>query len=264
MKNQRKTTTQTIRKMKGRQPLVCLTAYDTVTASLADEAGVDLILVGDSVGTTLLGFSTTVPVTLEMMIHHTAAVSRAKPNALVVADVPFAVGWESEDELLRSCRRLMQEGGAEAVKLEGGAELATRVAHLVRAGVPVMGHLGLMPQQYHQLGGYRRFGRSGEEKASLLDDARALEEAGVFCLVAEMVATDLMEELVARTSVPVIGIGSGEKADGQILVCTDVLGFNTGNYPSFAKVYTNLAQAARTALAQYAADVRQGKLYDQP
>lgn len=254
-----KITTQTISLLKGERPVVAVTAYDTVMACLADEAGVDLILVGDSVGTTQLGFDTTVPVTLDMMVHHAAAVARAKPGALLVADVPFAIAHDEFSNLLDACRRLMQEAGVEAVKIEGGADIAPKVERLVRAGIPVLGHIGLLPQNFHQLGGYRKFGRSDSEKSVLVDDALALEKAGCFAVLCEMIDGTAAGTIASELKVPLIGIGSGPHCDGQILVCNDLLGLNTGYVPSFVKQYAQLGDEVRTAFAHYAEDVRNRK-----
>ena len=252
------TTTQSIARLKGQRPIVAVTAYDAIMAAQADAAGVDLILVGDSVGTTVLGFDTTIPVTLDMMVHHSAAVARARPNALVVADVPFTLAHESFDAVLRACRRLMQEGGAEAVKLEGAASGAETAARLTRAGVPVLGHIGLLPQQYHQLGGYRKFGRDETEKAALVRDALALQRAECFAVVAEMVEGTVAGTIAAELAIPLIGIGCGPHCDGQILVSHDLLGLTPGNVPSFAKAFGTLGGAAKEAFQAYAEAVRSG------
>ena len=254
-----KITTQTISLLKGERPVVAVTAYDTQMARYADEAGVDLILVGDSVGTTQLGFQTTVPVTLEMMLHHTAAVARATPGALLVADVPFAVAHDDFPVLLRACRRLMQEAGAEAVKIAGGALMAPKIKRLVQAGIPVLGHIGLLPQNFHQLGGYRKFGCSDGEKSVLVEDALALEQAGCFALICEMTEGTVAGAIASQLKVPLIGIGSGPHCDGQILVCNDLLGMNTGYVPSFVRQYAQLGNDARLAFANYAEDVRNQK-----
>ena len=238
---------------------MAVTAYDAAMARYADEAGVDLILVGDSVGTTQLGYETTVPVTLDAMVHHSAAVSRAKPNALVVADIPFGVAHDDFSALLNACRRLMQEGGVEAVKIEGEASMAPALERLVRAGIPVLGHIGLLPQNFHQLGGYRKFGRSDVEKSKLLDDALAFEKAGCFAVLCEMTDGTVAGTIANELQVPLIGIGSGPHCDGQILVCNDLLGFNAGYVPSFVKQYAQLGDGARSAFASYAEDVRQRK-----
>lgn len=254
-----KITTQTISLLKGERPVVAVTAYDAVMAHYADEAGVDFILVGDSVGTTLLGFESTVPVTLEMMIHHSAAVTRTKPGALVVADVPFGVAHDDFSNLLDACRRLMQEGGVEAVKIEGDSVMAPKIERLVRAGVPVLGHIGLLPQNYHQLGGYRKFGRTDAEKSTLVDDALAFEKAGCFAVLCEMTDGTVAGTIAGELKVPLIGIGSGPHCDGQILVSTDLLGMNSGYVPSFVREYAQLGNEMRTAFANYAEDVRNRK-----
>lgn len=225
-------------------------------ARLAGRAGVDLILVGDSVGTTQLGFDSTVPVTLDMMVHHSAAVARARPEALVVADLPFAEAWLGRETLLRSCRRLIQEGGAEAVKIEGGADLAPDIAVLVAAGIPVLGHIGLLPQRVHELGGYRRYGRTEAGRQRLLADATALEEAGCFALIGEMIEPTAAEALTAALKVPFIGIGCGPGCDGQILVLNDLLGL-TPSPPSFVRTYADLGTAVEQALRAYGEDVRE-------
>ena len=254
-----KITTQTISLLKGERAVVAVTAYDTVMARYADEAGVDLILVGDSVGTTQLGFETTIPVTLDMMLHHAAAVARAKPGALLVADVPFTVGHDDFSKLLDACRRLMQEGGAEAVKIEGGAKLAPKVERLVDAGIPVLGHIGLLPQNFHQLGGYRKFGRSDSEKSVLVDDALALEKAGCFAVICELIDGTVAGTIASELRIPLIGIGSGPHCDGQILVSNDLLGMNTGYVPSFVRQYAQLGEEARKSFANYVEDVRNRK-----
>lgn len=251
--------TQSISALKAERPIVAVTAYDAPTAQYADAAGVDLILVGDSVGTTQLGFETTVPVTLDMMVHHTAAVARAQPNALLVADVPFALAHDDFSNLLHACRRLLQEGGAQAVKIEARAALAPAIARLVNAGIPVLGHFGLLPQTINQLGGYRKFGRSEMEKSALIEDAQALESAGCFTLLCEMIDGTVAGAIAGELNVPLIGIGSGPHCDGQILVCNDLLGLNAGYVPSFVKQYADLGAAAEKAFADYAADVRNRK-----
>lgn len=253
-----KVTTQTIRSLKHKRPIVAITAYDAVSATLADRAGVDLLLVGDSVGTTLLGFETTIPVTLDMMVHHTAAVTRANPNALVVADIPFKEGRHSQDRLLDTCARLMQEGGAQAVKLEGGQNIAPSVARLVQAGIPVLGHIGLLPQRYFALGGYRKFGKNEAERDKLLADARALESAGAFAIIGELIDAEWTSHISQQLAIPFIGIGCGPHCDGQILVYTDILGLTLGKYPSFAKKYAAIGDAMQNAYAEYVREVQGG------
>ncbi len=250
-----KMTTQSLRALKGQRPIVCITAYDTPTAHCADLAGVDLILVGDSVGNNVLGFANTVSVTLDMIVHHAAAVSRAKLEALLVADLPFGDAHLKPGDVVKSCRRLIQEGGVEAVKIEGGAPLAPIIERLVLAGIPVMGHIGLQPQQVNVLGGYRKFGARGNEAETLRADVAALENAGVFAIVVELTDPRLAAELTQISRVPIIGIGSGPDCDGQILVAHDILGISV-RAPSFAKAYANVDETMRTAFAAYAGEVR--------
>ena len=238
--------------------MVATTAYDAVIALYADNAGVDLILVGDSVGTTQLGFETTVPVTLEMILHHAAAVARAKPNALLVADIPFALAHDEFTVLLEASRRLMQESGVEAIKVEGGSIMAPKVEKLVNAGIPVLGHIGLLPQQFHKLGGYRKFGHTDEEKNILIEDAVALEKAGTFAVICEMVDGLAAGAIAAQVSIPLIGIGSGPHCDGQILVSNDLLGMNTGYVPGFTKQYAQVGSTIEQAFSNYADEVRSG------
>ena len=236
--------------------MVCLTAYDAITARLADAGGVDLILVGDSLGNVVLGHPSTVPVTLEDMLRATAAVVRAKPEALVVADIPFALAHDSFPTLLRACRRLLQESGAEAVKVEGGASLAPAVARLVDAGIPVMGHVGLLPQRVHAAG-YRRRGITDADREAVAADAQALAQAGVFALVAECVEPALARRLRREVPVPVVGIGSGPDCDGQILVIHDLLGL-TEHPPSFARPEARLGDLGIAAIRRWSGKVRKG------
>ena len=257
-----KITTKTLSRLKGERPIVAVTAYDAPMAHYADAAGVDLILVGDSVGTTQLGFETTVPVTLEMIIHHTAAVARTKPKALLVADIPFALAHSEFSEILHTCRRLMQEGGAEAVKIEGDQKMAPIIERLVSAGIPVLGHIGLLPQQIHQLGGYRKFGRQEGEKNALLEDALKLQTAGCFSILCEMLDGTVAGAISSQLQVPLIGIGSGPHCDGQILVCNDLLGMNSGYVPSFVKQYAQVGETIQAAFKAYGDEVRKGKFPD--
>jgi len=256
MANVHKTTTQSIRKLKGKQPIVAVTAYDFITAHLADEAGVDLLLVGDSLGTTHLGFDTTVPVTMEMMLHHARAVARAKPRALIAIDIPFGVAHQGFDGLLQVCMRCVQEAGVDAVKIEGGAAMADKIAALVAAGIPVLGHIGLLPQQVMRLGGYRSFGKTESERASLLQDAQALTRAGAFALVGEMMQAACAKEIARAIDIPLIGIGSGGECDGQILVSTDLMGIQLNRPPSFVKVFGDVQGEMQKALSGYAEAVR--------
>lgn len=254
-----KTTPHTLRKLKGQRPIVAVTAYDAITARYASDAGVDMILVGDSVGNTLLGLPTTVPVTLDMIAHHTAAVMRAEPDALVVADIPFAEAHFDFRRLLRSSQRLMQESGADAVKIEGGAALAPKIARLVEAGVPVWGHIGLQPQQVKRLGRYKKFGVTPTETETLIEDARALEAAGCFSLVLELMEPSAAAAVTAAVKIPTIGIGAGRDVDGQILVYTDLLGLTVGDVPSFAKRFADAGAAFREGFTAFAAAVRERK-----
>lgn len=250
-----KRTTKSLRQAKGNSQIVCITAYDTVTARLADAADVDVILVGDSVGNVVLGFDSTVPVTADMMVHHTAAVARARPDALIAADIPFGVAHGEFSELLKICMRLMQEGGAEAVKIEGGIEMAPTIARLTAAGVPVWAHIGLQAQNVYQEGGYRKFGKTEDEKSALLAAARAHEKAGAFALLLEMMVPELAGEITENASIPTVGIGSGTACDGQIIVMHDILGLSPKK-PSFAKVYAELGSQAVAAISAYRDDVR--------
>ncbi len=251
-----KTTTRTIRGLKGQRPIVCVTAYDALFASLADEAGADLILVGDSVGNVLLGHPSTVPVSLEVMLHHTAAVARAKPRALILADLPFGYTARSDDALAEACLLLLQESGGEAVKIEGGAAVARRCQPLIDAGIPIIGHVGLQPQKVLELGGYKRFGKNETERTSIVADAKAWQEAGAFAVLAEMLDPLFAKVLTQFLKVPLIGIGCGPDCDGQILVGPDLLGLTRGDTPSFVKRYAELGQTAIEALKAYGEDVR--------
>ena len=252
-------TTIELLNLKGKRSIVGLTAYDALLGRLVSDSGVDFILVGDSVGTTLLGHPTTIPVTIQDMIHHTAAVRRANPDCLLVADLPFGEASLSFDRLLESARSLMQQGGADAVKIEGGRDVADDIEKLVLTGIPVLGHIGLLPQTVKAIGGYRKFGSGREEAESLYTDAIALEEAGCFALVAEMVEAKVASELARQILPPLIGIGSGEGCDGQILVTPDLLGLSNGSIPSFVKPKLNLNQEISRALSEYVMDVKKRK-----
>jgi len=255
-----KTTRATLLDMKKHgEKIAMVTAYDFPFARLADQAGADVLLVGDSLGMVVLGFDNTLPVTLAHMLHHTQAVTRARPQAMVVADMPFMTYQVSPEEALRNAGRLVQEAGAEAVKLEGGAAIAPMVAAIARAGIPVMGHLGLTPQSVHQLGGYRVQGRGADAAARLQSDARALKDAGCFAIVLEAVPAALAREVTAVLEVPTIGIGAGKFCDGQVLVLHDLLGLFAEFVPRFVKQYADLGAAARTALQAYVTDVRSGR-----
>ncbi len=240
------------------EPLVMVTAYDAPTARLAFEAGVDLILVGDSVGTTLLGYDSTVPVTLGDILHHTRAVRRGAPTAHIVADLPFMTYQVSDEQAVANAGRLIKEGGADAVKLEGGVALASRVAAIAQAGIPVVGHIGLTPQTAGLLGGFKVQGQEYISARALIDDAIAVEEAGAYMLVIEVVPAALTALVTARVSIPVIGIGAGSGCDGQVLVMHDLLGIEDRHAARFVKRYATLATEMREAIAAFASDVRSG------
>jgi 3-methyl-2-oxobutanoate hydroxymethyltransferase len=242
------------RKRQG-EKFAVLTAYDATIAGLLERAGIDVLLVGDSVATAVLGYDTTLPVTLEVMIHHTAAVVRGTRHALVVADMPFLTYQISPSEAVRNAGRLLKDGGAAAVKIEGGSAVADVVRRLVDVGIPVMGHVGLLPQSVHQQSGYRQRGRDPVEAVKILADAVALQDAGVFAIVLEAIPSELAAQITAEVAVPTIGIGAGPHCDGQILVSTDVLGLHD-KVPPFAKKYANLAEAVVTAARAFIEDVR--------
>lgn len=239
------------------KPIAMVTAYDYPSAMLAEEAGVDIILVGDSLGNVVLGYHTTVPVTLEDMIYHTRAVVRGAPGTMIVADMPFATYRLGPEATLRNAARLMQEGGAHAVKLEGGAELADEIRLLTQAGIPVLGHIGLTPQSVHQIGGYRVQGKTGEEAEKMLQDAKALEQAGAFGVVLELVTEELAAAVSRSLSIPTIGIGAGRGCDGQVLVFHDLLRYGSGiRDKRFVKSYANIGDTIRDAIADYVNDVK--------
>ncbi|MEC7583837.1 MAG: 3-methyl-2-oxobutanoate hydroxymethyltransferase [Planctomycetota bacterium] len=254
-----KITTAALRQMKARgERIVCLTAYDNLLARLIDEAGTDLILIGDSVATVMQGRNTTVPVSMDQMVYHTDMVSRGVERAFVVSDMPFLSYQVSIEEALRNAGRLLKEGRAEAVKLEGGVDFAPTVERLVNAGIPVMGHLGLTPQSIHQFGSYKARGTEDIEAQGICNDAKALEEAGAFGLVLEKVPAELGQRVSESVSIPVIGIGAGPHCDGQILVTQDMLGLFTRFRPRFVRRYLELASMINEAVTSYGTDVRKG------
>ena len=255
----RVTTTQVVKKKQKAEKIVMITAYDYPTACLVDEAGVDVVLVGDSLGMVVLGYETTLPVTLDEMVHHTKAVVRGVKRALVAADLPFLSYQTGPAEALRSAGRLLQEAEATAVKLEGGANVCPQIQALVGAGIPVIGHLGLTPQSIHVFGGYKLQGRGEEEAQKMLADARALEQAGAFCLVLECIPEELAARITGSISIPTIGIGSGAQCDGQVLVLHDMLGITGKVRPRFVKQYARLEETIRDAVGQYTQEVRQGR-----
>ena len=246
------------KRRRGDAPLVMVTAYDAPTARLAVEAGVDLLLVGDSVGTALLGYESTVPVTVEDMLHHTQAVRRGAPQAHVIADMPFMSYQVSDEQAVTTAGRLVKEGGADAVKLEGGAALASRVRAITAAGIPVVGHVGLTPQTAGALGGLKVQGRDEASARALVDDARAIEAAGAYALVLEVVPAPLGAIITGQVSIPTIGIGAGPDCDGQVLVWTDLAGLGDGPLPRFVRRYADLNTVIREAFAAFAAEVRSG------
>jgi 3-methyl-2-oxobutanoate hydroxymethyltransferase len=242
-------------KQRG-EKIVVLTAYDALMARLLDQAGVDVLLVGDSVGMVLLGYDTTLPVTMEMMVHHTAAVSRGASRALVVADMPFLSYQTGADDAVRNAGRFLKEGGAGGVKIEGPAfEIVRR---LVDTGIPVMGHLGLLPQSVNQLGGFRQQAKCEEQARRLLEDAKSLEQAGAFSMVLESIPDELARSVSAAVRIPTIGIGAGPGCDGQVLVAHDALGLTPDHAPAFVKRYANLGEELVKAAEAYAREVRAG------
>ena len=254
-----KNTVATFRKAKEEgKKLSMLTAYDYSTASLLDEAGIHGILVGDSLGNVILGYEDTISVTMEDMIHHGAAVSRGAKNALVVVDMPFMSYQGSVYDALNNAGRLMKEGRANAVKLEGGKEVAPQIKAIVQAGIPVMGHLGLTPQSINALGGYKVQGKDESAAQKLLEDAKTIAEAGVFSIVLECVPSALAEVITKAVDVPTIGIGAGAGCDGQILVYQDMLGMFSDFTPKFVKRYANIGEAMREAFRTYIAEVSEG------
>jgi 3-methyl-2-oxobutanoate hydroxymethyltransferase len=246
-------------KKKRGEKIAVLTAYDATMARLLERAGIDVLLVGDSLGMVVLGYETTLPVTLDAMVHHTAAVSRGASRALVVADMPFLTFQVSVTEAVRNAGRLIQEGGAAAVKIEGGAVIVDVAQRLVEIGIPVMGHLGLLPQSVHQLGGYRQQARLEQDAEKLIADARALEQAGVFAIVLESIPAEVAREATAALAIPTIGIGAGPHCDGQVLVSYDALGLFNGAVPPFVKQYARLGEQVVAAAKAYAEDVREGR-----
>lgn len=244
-------------KAKG-ENLSMLTAYDYSTAKLEDESGINGILVGDSLGNVVLGYEDTVSVTMEDMIHHGAAVARGAKNALVVVDMPFMSYEVTVEEAVRNAGRLMKEGRAGAVKLEGGVRVAEQIRAIVKAGIPVMGHIGLTPQSINVFGGFKVQGKSEEAARALLADAKAVEEAGAFAVVIEAVPAALAQMITDAVSIPTIGIGAGAGCDGQILVYQDMLGMFSDFTPKFVKRYANVGEVMREAFANYAAEVASG------
>ncbi len=256
----RRITTREFVAMKGRgERIAVLTAYDYLMAGLVDEAGVDCVLVGDSLGQVFAGEDSTLPVTLEQMIYHARAVRRALKRALLVVDMPFLSYQVSVEEAIRNCGRVLQESGAQAVKLEGGHEaVAETIRRVVAAGIPVMGHLGLTPQSVHKLGGYRLVGRGAAEGNAVREDAQRLAGAGCFSIVLEMLPQSLAGAITQSVPVPTIGIGAGPECDGQVLVLPDMLGLNEGFSPGFLQRYGDLSSQVRDAVTRYVREVKEG------
>jgi 3-methyl-2-oxobutanoate hydroxymethyltransferase len=239
--------------------ITCLTAYDYPTARLLDEAGVDVLLVGDSLAMVVLGYENTLPVTMEDMLHHVRAVRRGVRRALLVADMPYGSYHVSLEAAVGNAVRFMKEAGAEAVKVEGGERRLELIARLVEAEIPVMGHVGLTPQSLHALGGFKVQGKTAEAAERLLRDARAVEAAGAFSVVLESVPRELAARVTGELRIPTIGIGAGPECDGQVLVFHDLVGLTVGNTPKFARRYANLAETISRAVGEYCDDVRNGR-----
>ncbi|MDD4239670.1 MAG: 3-methyl-2-oxobutanoate hydroxymethyltransferase [Desulfotomaculaceae bacterium] len=251
-----KVTTATVKQMKAEgKPITMLTAYDYSMAKIVDDAGIDMILVGDSLGNVVLGYDSSLPVTMEDMIHHAKAVCRGVGRTMVVTDMPFLSYQVSKEDAVRNAGRIMKETESQAVKLEGGREIAEAVRAIVNAGIPVCGHLGLTPQSINQLGGFKVQGKDIAAARKMIDDALAIEEAGAFCLVLECVPTPLAKLITSKLQIPTIGIGAGPYCDGQVLVIYDVLGLYPRFTPKFVKKYINLQEHVTTALQQYREEV---------
>ncbi|HXJ15931.1 MAG TPA: 3-methyl-2-oxobutanoate hydroxymethyltransferase [Candidatus Polarisedimenticolia bacterium] len=242
-----------------KRKITCLTAYDYPTARLLDEAGVDILLVGDSLGMVVLGYDSTLPVTLDEMLHHVRAVRRGTSRALVVADMPYGSFHVSLDESVRNAVRLVKEGGAEAVKVEGGERRIELIARLVEAEIPVMGHVGLTPQSLNALGGFRVQGKTADAARQVARDARAVEAAGAFAVVLESMPRELAASITAKLRIPTIGIGAGPDCDGQVLVFHDLVGLTVDHTPKFARRHANLAAEISRAVTEYCDDVRSGR-----
>ncbi len=243
-------------KQKG-EKITMLTAYDYITAGIIDEVGVPLTLVGDSLGMVVLGYPSTIPVTIDEMLHHTKAVVRGTGRTIVIGDMPFMT-YSNISDAQRNAARFIQEAGAQTVKLEGGVNMAETVRSIVSCGIPVMGHIGLTPQSINQLGGFKVQGKSDEAAARLLEDARALEQAGAFAVVLETVPAPLATLITRTISIPTIGIGAGVGCDGQVQVISDILGLFTDFVPKHAKQYARLAEASRAAITEYVREVKDG------
>jgi 3-methyl-2-oxobutanoate hydroxymethyltransferase len=253
----RKITTQTLREMKeAKEKIACLTAYDALWAKLFDEAGIELILVGDSLANVFQGLTTTIPVTLQQIIYHSKAVANGASRAMLVADMPFMTYQITPQEALRNAGDIMKETNVNAVKLEGGGRIADAVALITSNGIPVMGHLGLTPQSINQFGSYRARGTNEKEAEQIYNDALALEEAGAFAIVLEKIPADLAKKITETLSIPTIGIGAGPHCDGQILVYTDMLGLTTDFSPRFVRRYAMMAEEVQNFTSEYIKDIK--------
>ncbi|MDI6779460.1 MAG: 3-methyl-2-oxobutanoate hydroxymethyltransferase [Bacteroidota bacterium] len=258
--NIKRITTKVIVEMKkSGEKISALTAYDYIIAKMLDDAGIDIILVGDSLGNVFQGQETTLPVTVDEIIYHTKAVRRAVKRSLVVVDMPFLSYQISIEDAVRNCGRVLKETGAEAVKIESGKPMVKTIRRLVDIGIPVMGHLGLTPQSIHKFGSYEVRGKAKTEAENILKDAKELEKAGAFSIVLEKIPSGLAKKVTASVSIPTIGIGAGKHCDGQILVCYDMLGMFEDFQPKFARKYANLAKIIRNSFDNYLKDVKEGK-----
>ncbi|WP_026263753.1 3-methyl-2-oxobutanoate hydroxymethyltransferase [Paenibacillus terrigena] len=260
MKRKQRLTIPKFKQMKvDKNPITMITAYDYPSAILAEEAGVDMILVGDSLGNVVLGYDSTLPVTIDDMVYHTRSVVRGAQDTFVVADMPFMTYHGSVDQTLRNVARLMQEGRAHAVKMEGGSEIALAVDAVVKAGVPVVGHIGLTPQSVHQIGGFRVQGKVPEDAKRLLEDAKALERAGAFAIVLELVTEEVATYISEQLNIPTIGIGAGRGCDGQVLVFHDVVTYASPyRNKKFVKTYVDVGSLIRQGISQYVQEVKEG------
>lgn len=252
------TTAQLLKRKQTGERISMVTCYDSAFGRIVEESPIDVVLVGDSLGNVMLGFDSTLPVTVDHMIHHASAVTRVVRRPLVVVDMPFMSYQVSVEDALRNCGRVIKEASAQAVKLEGGSRIVPAVKALVDAGIPVMGHLGLTPQSVHTLGGYKVQGKGADARKAMIEDALMLAEAGIFALVLEMVPAELAAEITRKIAVPTIGIGAGAGCDGQVLVLHDLLGFDQDFNPKFLKKYANLGEAIGGALTKYDKEVKSG------
>ncbi|HSG28869.1 MAG TPA: 3-methyl-2-oxobutanoate hydroxymethyltransferase [Candidatus Krumholzibacterium sp.] len=255
----KKVTKNTIVKMKrSGEKIAAITSYDFLSTKIVDRAGIDLILVGDSLGMVIMGYENTIPVTMEEIIHHLKAVTRAKPSAIVVGDMPFMSYQASVEDAVRNAGRLVKEGGAESVKLEGGERYVPVIEAIVQASIPVVGHLGLTPQSLHQMGGYRIQGRDEASAEVMVREAKALENAGCFAIVLEGIPWQLARTITEKVSIPTVGIGAGVHCDGQVLVLNDMLGIHEDPLPRFVKVYDDIGERMKNAVSRYVDEVKEG------